>query len=126
MVDEQDTRALLVLAQDYYEGMVHGHEAQLTAVFDSAARFQGLRDHERISRDLGAFLEIVRNPDSTSLFDRSFHADVLDVSGPIAVVKVVGRFRGRIYTDYLSTLRTAAGWKIVNKTFWAWDSEPGA
>lgn len=121
MTDEHDVRALLVMAQEYYDSMVQGKPERLRAVFDTEARFYGIRDQERITRDLDVFLDMVRQPDPTTLIDRHCHAEVLDVSGSIAVLKVVDRFRGRTYTDYLSALKGKDGWRIVSKTFWAWD-----
>jgi hypothetical protein len=125
MHDTIDLRALLALADTYYEAMVHGSVNDLVCVFDAEARFQGMRDGQRVTRDLPEFIELVRNPDATTTLDHHCHAEVLDLAGPIAVVKVVGLFRGRMYTDYLSALETPEGWKIVNKTFWAWNQEFG-
>jgi hypothetical protein len=123
MDDLPDRRALLALAETYYEGMVQGCVNDLARTFDADARFQGMRDGQRVTRGLPEFLELVRNPDASARLDRHCHAEVLDIAGSIAVLKVVDRFRGRTYTDYLSALKTPDGWKIVNKTFWAWDRE---
>jgi hypothetical protein len=38
------------------------------------------------------------------------------VTGPIALVKVTDRFRGRTYVDYLMLVKNRE-WQIVNKTF---------
>jgi len=47
----------------------------------------------------------------------SVSVELIDVMGTVGVVKVKDRFRGRMYVDYLTLVRTAAGWRIVNKAF---------
>ena len=41
----------------------------------------------------------------------------MDITGTAAEVKVVEIYETSIYTDYISLLKLADGWKIVNKTF---------
>ncbi len=41
----------------------------------------------------------------------------VDVTGKAASVKVVEIYEGSMYTDYISLLKLADGWKIVNKIF---------
>jgi putative lumazine-binding protein len=39
------------------------------------------------------------------------------MTGPVAVIKVKDRFRGRTYVDYLTVVKIGAVWRIVNKAF---------
>lgn len=41
----------------------------------------------------------------------------MDITGTAAEVKVVEIYETSIYTDYISLLKLADGWKIVNKIF---------
>ena len=41
----------------------------------------------------------------------------LDIAGKAASVKVREEYPKSIYTDYVSLLRLASGWQIVNKVF---------
>jgi hypothetical protein len=115
-----DYQAITQVVQNYYDGMVHGRDDLLQGVFAADAQFQGIRDGTKVQRGLDEFINMVRNPDPWMKKDYGMQIEMIDQSGPIGIVKVVDRFRGRSYTDYLSLLKGDEGWRIVNKTFWAW------
>lgn len=106
------------LCQDYYEGMVCGRTDVLERVFERGARFQGVRDGEQVRRGLPEFIAMAACADAASgaTQDLSLTVDLVDVTGPIALVKVTDRFRGRTYVDYLMMVKDRE-WQIVNKAF---------
>lgn len=111
-------RQILKLAQDYYEGMIRGRADILERVFEPDARFQGVRDGEQVRRGLPEFIAMAAGADAASgtTQDWALTVDLIDVTGPIALVKVTDRFRGRTYVDYLMLVKNGE-WQIVNKTF---------
>ncbi|WBX85322.1 nuclear transport factor 2 family protein [Sphingosinicella microcystinivorans] len=106
------------VVEEYYRAMVSGDGPAIGRLFDPEARFQGWRDGAEVRRDLPAFIAVVETPDAPG--DREEWAVAFTHrTGPIAVVRVVDRFRGRYYTDYLTLAETQGGWVIVNKCFYA-------
>ena len=114
-----DLSEILELASKYYDGMVSGSASSLEQVFETGARFQGVRDGEQLRRGLAEFLTMVATPTSgrTDASDYSVTVELVDVTGPVALIKLKDRFRGRTYVDYLTAVKTPIGWRIVNKAF---------
>lgn len=110
--------AIRSVVEAYYHAMVAGDEAALRQVFDPEARFQGWRDGSEVRRDLDAFTAMLQTP-----YDGEAHTewriDLVDRTGPVAIVRVVDWFRGRYYTDYLTLAQRNGAWIIVNKCFYA-------
>ena len=120
---DADIGQLVKLAEGYYEGMLHGKAELLERVFEPGARFQGVRDGEQIRRGLGEFIAMVggSRADGEPAVEFSFSVELLDMTGPVGVIKVKDRFRGRTYVDYLTVVKIGAVWRIVNKAFTAVD-----
>jgi hypothetical protein len=118
-VNDADFAEIRELVKDYYEGMVYGRSEALARVFETGARFQGVRDDDQVRRGLPEFLTMIASAGDEPLpaSEYSVSVELIDVMGTVGVVKVKDRFRGRMYVDYLTLVRTAAGWRIVNKAF---------
>jgi len=114
-----DIGQLVELAKGYYEGMLYGKAEMLERAFEAGARFQGVRDGEQVRRGLEEFITMVggTSPGGESAADYSLSIELLDITGPIAVIKVKDRFRGKTYVDYLTAVKAGAVWRIVNKAF---------
>jgi len=118
IISHSDFEQIIKLAHDYYDGMVRGRADVLKRVFEPGARFQGVRDGEQVRRGLPEFIAMAASTDaaSSAAQDLALTVDLIDVTGPIALVKVTDRFRGRTYVDYLMLVKNRE-WQIVNKTF---------
>jgi len=118
-MSETDFDAVLRVARAYYDAMLYGNAGSLANIFEPDARFQGLRDAEQIRRGLPEFIAMVSAPDAPRprQEDYSVAVELIDVTGPVAIVKVRDRFRGRNYLDYLTLVKTGPDWRIVNKAF---------
>jgi len=116
---DADIGLLVELAKRYYEGMLHGKIEMLETAFEVGARFQGVRDGQQVRRGLVEFVAMVGGPNAGGEpgADYSLLIELLDITGPVAVIKVKDRFRGRTYVDYLTVVKTGAVWRIVNKAF---------
>ncbi len=117
-MSKDDIEAVRAAARAYYDAMHAGDGAATRAVFDPSARFWGARDGVEVRRDLEEFVAMVETP-SLSPGAARMRIDFVDCAGDIAVAKLVDTFRGREYTDYLTFMRDADGWKIVSKVFYA-------
>jgi len=117
--ESEELSNLVALVHEYYAGMVRGDPQLLRQVFDPPARFQGVRDGTQVRRDLEEFVKMTQSPpaDSSQAGDGFLRVEMADLTGDVAVVKVRDRFRGRMYVDYLTMMKTATGWRIVNKAF---------
>lgn len=118
-MNEADIKQIVELAKGYYEGMLHGTVEMLERAFEVGAQFQGVRDGQQIRRGLEEFISMVGGTDADGqpAVDYSLSVELLDITGPVAVIKVKDRFRGRTYVDYLTAVKTGAVWRIVNKAF---------
>ncbi len=112
-----DIEQIVQLTKEYYEGMIHGKVHLLERVFEAGARFQGVRDGEQVRRGLDEFVAMVSGINGGPPDDYGLSIELLDITGPVGVVKVKDRFRGRTYVDYLTLVKSGAVWRIVNKTF---------
>jgi hypothetical protein len=110
---------LIALADAYYEGMVHGRPDTLRNVFEEGARFQGVRDGVQVRRGLGEFLAMVTDGAGAKAkaIEERCEVELIDITGPLAILKVRDTFRGRTYVDYLTAVRLPVGWRLVNKAF---------
>ncbi len=116
MIDT-DIGQMVELVKEYYEGMLHGKVHILERAFEAGARFQGVRDGAQVRRGLDEFVAMVSDINAGPPGDYGWSIELLDITGPVAVIKVKDRFRGRTYVDYLTVVKTDAVWRIVNKAF---------
>ncbi len=117
-MSDVDIEQIVELAKEYYEGMLHGQVHLLERVFETDARFQGVRGGEQVRRGLDEFVAMVSGPNAGKLADDySLSIELIDITGPVAVIKVRDRFRGRTYVDYLTLVKTGTLWRVVNKAF---------
>ena len=114
--------AICGVVEAYFHAMVAGDETALRQVFDPEARFQGWRDGNEVRRDLDAFVSMLQTPYDGEPREE-WRIDLLDRTGPVAIVRVVDWFRGRYYTDYLTLTERNGAWTIVNKGFYAHDAD---
>jgi hypothetical protein len=120
VISLEDIGQITALVRDYYDGMVFGQADTLSRVFDPEARFQGFRDAVHVRRALPEFIAMTTSPDAAADYDVAVR--LIDITGSVAVVKVQDRFRGRLYVDYLTLIRSAESWRIINKAFTTVDS----
>ncbi|MDR3511201.1 MAG: nuclear transport factor 2 family protein [Caulobacteraceae bacterium] len=125
-MSQSDLAAIADLARRYYLGMVEGDEALLRGAFTPQARFQGMRDGQEVQRGLDEFVAMTKAsavPADPGGLD--YEVVAIDLSGPVAVLKLSDLYLGRRYTDYLTLIRGADGWRIANKAFHAMETGHG-
>jgi hypothetical protein len=113
-----DTAAILGVAKLYYDGMHGADEAKLRQAFDPRASIIGNFDGDVSWMSVDDFVGECR-----SVHDRvgryEYRLESLDIVGDTAVARFGGSFIDIWFSDYLAMLKTARGWSIVNKTFYA-------
>ena len=115
-----DLDQIKALVGIYLDGLHAGDADKLAAAFHPVSHLYSVVDGvvQDVPRD--AWLERVRTRQSPEALGLPRHDAILsiDISGPeTAFAKVACAIPPRFFTDYLSCLRTASGWRIVSKTF---------
>jgi GNAT superfamily N-acetyltransferase len=108
------------LVSDYLDGLYNGDLALWRGVFHPDCKFHYLSDGKLEAvpvEEIYARVAARQSPASQGLGRHDF-VHMVDMAGPeMALVKVSCAMPPRFFTDYLTLLRTADGWRIVTKTY---------
>ena len=115
--DEFD--AVRAVAIDYLEGMLYADEARLRRAFHPQSLIVGHFRGGLECDPVDAFVAAVKAEGAVPAGSPYRAAIVaIDVTGDMAVVKVTNDYLGTSFTDYLTMLKHAGRWQIVNKAFY--------
>ncbi len=111
--------AIESLVTDYFTGLHEGNLDLVQKVFLPSAGICGYYEGDRVIIGLHEYLNILKHMSPPVMLDEAFdmRIDGVDLIGRVASVRVCYLFQALRYTEYLSLLKTDAGWKIVAKTF---------
>lgn len=118
--------ALEPVIERYFQGMVEADEKLLREVFHPDAQLFGVFGGDPVVIPLDAWIDRVTGDPKPAPDARlspppadgvEWRIESAEVTGNIARVKVIDRFLGVWYTDYLTLLHAEGAWRIVNKTF---------
>ena len=115
--DLQDLERAL---QTYFDGLYEGDTGKLGSVFHDVSHLFSVTDGKLADLPRAQWFEFVRNRKSAQSQDlpRRDWVVQIDRSGPAtAFAKVQCQIPPRYFTDYLTFVRLAEGWRIVSKTF---------
>jgi hypothetical protein len=106
--------------QSYFDGLYEGDTAKLEAVFHAEAHLFSVTGGKLDDLPRAAWFDMLRNRPSAISRDlpRRDWVVQIDRSGPnTAFAKVQCQIPPRYFTDYLTFVKLAEGWRIVSKTF---------
>jgi hypothetical protein len=106
--------------QLYFDGLYEGDTAKLAAVFHPESHLFSVTDGKLDDLPREAWFQMVNNRPSARSRDlpRKDWVVQIDRSGPAtAFAKVHCQIPPRYFTDYLTFVKLAEGWRIVSKTF---------
>ena len=106
--------------QLYFDGLYMGDTAKLAAVFHEESHLFSATDGRLDDLPRAAWFEMVKNRPSAQSRDlpREDWVVQIDRSGPnTAFAKVRCQIPPRYFTDYLTLVKLAEGWRIISKTF---------
>ena len=115
--DLQDLEQAL---QTYFDGLFEGDTAKLAAVFHDESHLFSVTDGKLDDLPRARWFEMVSNRPSALSRDlpRRDWVVQIDRSGPnTAFAKVQCQIPPRYFTDYLTFVKLADGWRIISKTF---------
>ena len=115
-----DLHDLETAVQTYFDGLYEGDTEKLGHVFHEVSHLFSATDGKLDDLPRKQWFEMVRGRPSAVSRDlpRKDWVIQIDRSGPAtAFVKVNCQIPPRYFTDYLTFVKLADGWKIVSKTF---------
>ena len=104
----------------YFDGLYEGDTAKLGRVFHDVAHLFSVEDGKLADMSREQWFEMVRGRQSAQARDlpRRDWVVQIDRSGPTtAFAKVHCQIPPRYFTDYLTLVKLADGWKVVSKTY---------
>ena len=117
-----DLHDLETALQTYFDGLYEGDTDKLGAVFHDVAHLFSVTDGKLADLSKEAWFDAVRKRPSGKAQDlqRRDWVVSIDRSSPTtAIAKVQCQLPPRYFTDYLTFVKLAEGWRIVSKTFHA-------
>jgi Putative lumazine-binding len=115
-----DLHELEQALQTYFDGLYQGDTAKLGQVFHDVAHLFSVSDGKLSDMSREQWFDLVRSRRSAQSQDLKRHDWVvqIDRSSPTtAFAKVHCQIPPRYFTDYLTFVKLAEGWRIVSKTF---------
>jgi hypothetical protein len=111
------------LVHEYFHGMYEGDVDRLKAIFHPDCRLYGERKGEKREFPLSDFLGYVADAPVPKDEGEAYEMELISIdrTGPVAIAHVKDLYQGGHFTDYLTCMETADGWKIVNKAFYSKD-----
>jgi len=115
-----DLHEIEQVLQTYFDGLYEGDTAKLGRAFHEVAHLFSSEDGKLADLPRAQWFELVRGRPSAQSRDlpRRDWVVQIDRSGPnTAFAKVQCQIPPRYFTDYLTLVKLAEGWKIVSKTY---------
>jgi hypothetical protein len=115
-----DLHDLEQVLQTYFDGLYEGDVAKLGRVFHDCAHLFSKENGRLNDLPLEQWFAKIRERKSAQSQDlqrRDFIVQIDRSSPTTAFAKVQCQIPPRYFTDYLSLVRLADGWRIVSKTF---------
>jgi hypothetical protein len=117
-VDQNPEAAGVRVALDHYiAGHATGSGAEFREAFHDEAKLFWMRDGKFMQRTDDEYIAGASGKPPADEAQRKRSVEILDITGDVAVAKVVLDYPTVTFVDYMSLLKTESGWKIVNKTF---------
>ena len=106
--------------QVYFDGLYEGDTGKLSRVFHDVAHLFYVADGKLGDMSREQWFDVVRSRTSAQSQDLKRHDWVVQIdrsSATTAFAKVHCQIPPRYFTDYLTFVKLAGGWRIVSKTF---------
>jgi len=115
---DADIRALLAVAQTYFDAAYEMDADKFASIFDHSSSVTKVGDDGKVSvTPVQMWLATVRNMKAPKQLGLERHDEILsiDVVRELALLKLKLQIPPRYFTDMLSCLRINGTWKIVQK-----------
>jgi hypothetical protein len=114
---DSDIQALRTLAQTYFDAAYDMDADRFASIFDPASAVTRLGEDGVVVTPIAGWLDVVRGAEAPRKLGLERKDEILavDVEGNLALLKLKLQMPPKHFTDMLSCLKTADGWKIVQK-----------
>ena len=112
--DSAEVRAVL---ESYFRGQATGDGSHMRPIFQPTANLYWIREGKYAERPSAEWMASYTGKPAADEAERKRRIASIDITGNAAVAKLVSDYPTAVVTDYMSLLKTEAGWKIVAKTF---------
>jgi hypothetical protein len=103
--------------QFYLDGHATGDPEIMAQAFHPSARLQFIRNGEVGIRPLEEYLGGMSSEPAADESERERRIVSIEYEGTVATAKIELDYPRVFFTDYMQLLKTADGWKIVNKIY---------
>ena len=120
--DDPSVAEITAVLKDYLAGLYDGDLEKFARVFHPASHLYSTDGAELADLPREAYFEMIRGRDSPREQGLRRYDRIVSIhkAGPDTALAIVNcAIPPRYFTDYLTLLRTTAGWQIVSKTFHA-------
>ena len=111
---------ITAVLQRYFDGLYDGDLAAFGEIFHPAAHLYGTDGETATDWPRSQYFDMIAGRPSARAQGLKRHDRILSIhkSGPNTALATVNcAIPPRYFTDYLTLVRTAAGWQIISKTF---------
>jgi hypothetical protein len=112
-----DRKAIETTIGYYFEGHATGSADAMRKAFHPEAKLFWIGDAELKTRASEDFAAAFKGKVAADEAQRTRTIELIDVTGDVAIAKVVLDYPAVKFTDYMSLAKIGGAWKIVNKTY---------
>lgn len=117
----REIEAVRAAIENYMQGHATGQGDYFRKVFHPDSKLFWVRDGQLMQRTSADYIAGASGQPAADEAQRKRTIESIDITGNAAVVKIALDYPNTRLTDYMSMLKIAGEWKIINKTF---TSEP--
>ena len=126
MANQSDDRQQIeATVRRYFDGLYNSSGGDIRATFHPDAMITGFMSDsgEMAAMNFDRFVAFVEAQTSPASTGEPYELDIaaIDFAGLVATSKVIDRYLGKRFTDYLSLVKDDKGWRIYNKL---WHADP--
>jgi hypothetical protein len=126
MADQTDDRQQIEqTVRRYFDGLYNSNGDDIRATFHPDAMITGFMSDtgEMAAMNFDRFVAFVEAQASPASSGEPYELDIaaIDIAGQVATAKVIDRYLGKRFTDYLSLVKDDKGWRVYNKL---WHADP--
>ncbi len=118
--DDPSIGAIVALLKDYLDGLYDGDLDKFARVFHPASHLYSTDGQSITDMPREHYFEVIRGRDSPRQQGQKRHDRIVSIhkAGPdTALATVECAMPPRYFTDYLTLMRDADGWRIISKSF---------
>lgn len=115
LAQAQDEAGVRQALDHYLAGQASGDPAQFRAAFHDDFKMFLVRNGQVVQRTDEEYIAGASGKPADDEAKRKRSIESISITGNVAIAKIVLDYPGTLFTDYMSLVRTADGWKIITK-----------